>query len=489
MGDSWMGRTERTEKTFFEHLRFVITCDQQGRVVEDATLVVEGDRILDVAPAVEVRDRLVPGPQDAVVDGSSLGVTPGFVDTHVHLSETLSRASFPDHLDTRAWVFHWIMPYYGQLTPEDERIAVLLAASELLRSGTTCFLDMGALNDPRITVPVLGEVGIRGVTGRHAADVKPDPIPEGWSETMVDHHFFPSTEAALEELEACVRELDGHAAGRIRCWVNIQGKEPCSAELHVGAKELSERLGVGTTYHIASTLKEARLIERKYGLPPIARMERLGALGPNLVLAHAVAVTDEEIEILARREAKVAFCPGTSLKLGKGATAIGRYPEMVEAGVTVGLGTDGVSAAGNLNLMRQIHMVAGLFKDARMDPELIGARRALRMATIDGAEALGLDSDIGSLEPGKKADFVIFDLDHPEWIPYHDPIQAVVWSATAASISETWVDGRALFRHGVVTTIPDEVSLRQEARERAQKIISRAGLDRPSGPVTTPVYE
>ena len=479
----------QTQRTFLEHLRFAITADEDDRVVVDATLVVEGGRIVDLGPAREVRERLAPRGEDEVVDASRLGAAPGFIDLHVHLSETLSRASFPDRLDTRAWVFHWVMPYYGELGPDDERVAVLLAASEMLRSGTTCFLDMGALNDPRVTVPALGEVGIRGVTGRHGADVPPDPIPEGWSKAMIEHHFFPSTEAALEELEACVRELDGSADGRIGCWVNIQGKEPCSAELHVGARELSERLGVGTTYHIASTAKEARLIEERYGLSPVARMEHLGALGSNLVLAHAVAVTDEEVEILARRGAKVAFCPGTSLKLAKGATAIGRYPEMLDAGVTVGVGTDGVSASGNLNLMRQMYMVAGLFKDARRDPELIGARRALRMATIDGARALGMEDEIGSLEIGKKADLVLFDLDHPEWVPYQDPVQALVWSATTASIDQTWVDGRAVYRDGRITTIADEEGLRREARERAAALISRAGLDRRDVPVTSTVYE
>jgi 5-methylthioadenosine/S-adenosylhomocysteine deaminase len=218
-------------------------------------------------------------------------------------------------------------------------------------------------------------------------------------------------------------------------------------------------------------------------------MESLGALGSNLVLAHAVALNDDEVEILAQREAKVAFCPGTSLKLAKGATAIGRYPELMEAGVTVGLGTDGVSAAGNLNLIRQMYLAAGLFKDARMDPEMIGARRALHMATIDGARALGLEKDIGSLEPGKKADLVLFDLDHPEWVPYQDPVQALVWSATSASISQTWVDGQLLFADGRVRTIADEPALRQEARERAEALLLRAGLDRPDVPVTTIAYE
>jgi 5-methylthioadenosine/S-adenosylhomocysteine deaminase len=476
-------------RTFLRGLEFAITVDAEDRVIRDATLVVEDDRLAAVGTSSGVAGSMTPGPADVVVDAAGLGATPGFVDTHVHLSETLSRASFPDRLGTRAWVFHWIMPFYGRLTAEDERVSVLLAAVEMLRSGTTCFLDMGALNDPRLTVPVLESVGIRGITGRHAADVRPDEPPPGWSAEMMDHHFFPNARAALDELEACVRELDGAANGRIRCWVNIQGKEPCSAELHVGARALAERLDVGTTYHIASTIEEARSVERKHGRSPIARIAELDGLGPNLVLAHATAATAEEVDLLAAHGTKVAFCPGTALKLAKGATRIGRYPEMLDAGLTVGLGTDGVSASGTLDLKRQMILAAGLFKDARMDPAMVGAARALRMATIDGATALGMDGEIGSLEPGKKADFVLFDLDHPEWTPYRDPVQALVWSASSASISETWVDGRRLYAKSRVTTVPDEPALRREARERAERLIRAAGLDRGDVPVTTSVYE
>jgi 5-methylthioadenosine/S-adenosylhomocysteine deaminase len=475
-------------RTFVERLDFVLTVDPRDRVVRDATLVIEGQRLVAVGPAEEVARSHRPEPGDVVLDGANLGATPGFVDIHVHLSETLTRASFPDRLGTRAWVFHWIMPYYGQLTEEDERVAVTLAAAEMLRSGTTCFLDMGALTDPRGTVPALARTGIRGVTGRHAADVRPAAAPPGWPAAMLDRHFFPDAQAALEELEACVRELDGSADGRIGCWVNIQGKEPCSAELHVGARALAERLGVGTTYHIASTLEEARSVERRHGRTPIARIAALGGLGPNLVLAHAVATSDQEIAILAEHGTKVAFCPGTSLKLAKGATRIGKYPEMLRAGVTVGLGTDGVSASGNLDLKRQMYLVAGLFKDARMDPEAVGAARALRMATIDGARALGMEREIGSLEPGKKADFVLFDVDHVEWVPYRDPLQALVWSASSASIRQTWVDGRPVFVDGRLTGVPDESELRREARARADRLIRAAGLDAADVPVTTSLY-
>ena len=263
-------------RTFVQGLDFALTVDRGNRVIRDATLVVEGDRLLAVGPAEEVAGSHRPEPDDVIVDGAGLGATPGFVDTHVHLSETLSRASFPDCLGTRAWVFHWVMPFYGELTEEDERVSVLVAAVEMLRCGTTCFLDMGALRDPWTTVPALAATGIRGITGRHAADVRPAKVPVGWSDYMMDRHFFPDAAAALEVLEACVRELDGAGDGRIRCWVNIQGKEPCSAELHVGARELAERLGGGTTYHIASTMEETRAVERRHGRTPVARIAALG---------------------------------------------------------------------------------------------------------------------------------------------------------------------------------------------------------------------
>jgi cytosine/adenosine deaminase-related metal-dependent hydrolase len=147
-----------------------------------------------------------------------------------------------------------------------------------------------------------------------------------------------------------------------------------------------------------------------------------------------------------------------------------------------------VAAAGNLSLMRQLHLAAGLFKDARLDENQIGGREALRMATIDGARAIGWDDEIGSLEPGKSADLVLFDLDHHEWTPYDDPLQALVWSVSAASVAETWVAGRPLYREGQVLTIA-EPELRVEARARAADIVRRAGLDRSSTPVTTTLYD
>jgi cytosine/adenosine deaminase-related metal-dependent hydrolase len=475
-------------KTLIEHLDFALTVDANDTVLRDASLVVEDDRIVDIGPAAAVATRRTGETYDRVVNGRTLGVVPGFIDCHVHLSETLSRAVFPDVVNTRAWVFVWAKPFYAAVDEEDEYVGTLLGTTEMLRAGTTCFLDMGAQNDPGVVIRAMGATGIRGVTGRHAADVKPDELPRGWTQEMQDHHFFPDAQTALKVLREAVEKYDNSLGGRARCWVNIEGKEPCSLELHVGSRALAEELGVGTTYHLATSIEEARVSERKHGLWPISRVEAAGGLGPNLVIAHCTAVADHEVELLRRHGVKAAFCPGTAVKIAKGATQIGKYPEMVAAGVPVALGTDGNAASGNMNLMRQMYLYVGMMKDARMDPEVITARQALRAATIDGAKAVMWDHEIGSLEVGKKADLVLFDLDHIEWTPFHDPLQALVFSASSASISETWVDGVAVYRDGAILGV-DEAALRRESRERAAAAVRRAGLDEAGVPTKTTLYD
>jgi len=475
-------------RRLIEHLNIAFTVDANDSILRDASVVIENDRIADIGLAGDLARRHKGGHFDEVIDGRMKAICPGFIDSHVHLSETLSRAVFPDNLNTRAWVFHWAKPFYAHITEEDEYWGALLGMTEMLRGGTTCFLDMGSQYDPGIIVRAMEKIGIRGVTGRHAADNPPTELPRGWTAKMVRHHFFPDAATALKELEQCVRRYNGALNGRVRCWVNIEGKEPCTLELHVGARSLAERLGVGTTYHLATSIEEAKVCENKYGVWPVTRIDKAKGLGKNLVIAHCAAVQDDEVNLLAQRGVKVAFCPCSSLKLGKGATAIGKYPEMVHAGVTVGLGTDGVAAAGNLNLMRQMLIVAGMFKDARLKPDIFLARHALRAATIEGAKLLLWDDEIGSLEIGKKADFVLFDLDHIEWTPFYDPLQALVFSASSASVAETWVDGKPCYQNGKVIGV-DEREIRRKARELATAAVQRAGLNRDDVPTRTTLYD
>src|SRR4051794_34451202 len=233
-------------RSLIENLDVAFLVDANDTILRRASLVLGHDRIIDVGSARDIAARHARGKIDRVIDGEMKAICPGFVDSHVHLSETLSRAVFPDNLNTRAWVFHWAKPFYAFITEEDEDWGALLGITEMLRSGTTCFLDMGSQYDPGIVVRAMEKTGIRGVTGRHAADNPPAELPRGWNDEMVKPHFFKDAAHALELLEACVRKYDGMLDGRVRCWVNIEGKEPCSLELHVGAVKLARRLGVGT---------------------------------------------------------------------------------------------------------------------------------------------------------------------------------------------------------------------------------------------------
>src|SRR5688572_25260025 len=176
-------------RTLIEHLEFAFLVDANDTVLRDASIVIEKDRIVDIGPAAAIAEKHDRAGFDRVIDGAMLGICPGFVDSHVHLSETLSRAVFPDNLNTRAWVFHWAKPFYAHITEEDEYWGALLGITEMLRCGTTCFLDMGSQYDPGIVIRAMGETGIRGITGRHAADNRPAELPRGWTEEMAAHHF------------------------------------------------------------------------------------------------------------------------------------------------------------------------------------------------------------------------------------------------------------------------------------------------------------
>ncbi|MDQ7828061.1 MAG: amidohydrolase [Armatimonadota bacterium] len=466
----------------------VLTVDPQDRVLTAHSIVVEDGRIAALGPTEEIDRRYGETPFDEVIPGRGRLVMPGLVDAHLHFSEQLVRGVFVDTLSTRPWVFNWAKPVYAAMRAEDEYVATLLAGIEMIKTGTTCALDMGAQSDVGAVVRALERVGVRAVTGRHAADRLPERLPPHWTPEMVERHFFPSAEAALGELERCVRQYHGSGGGRIRVWVNIEGKEPCSPELHAGAPALARRLGVGTTYHIASSIEEAQASERRTGKWPVTLLHEWGALQDNLVLAHVVAVRSEEIAYLAEAGTKVAFCPGTALKLAKGATRIGKYPEMLQAGITVALGCDGPSAAGSLDMMRQMYLAAGLFKDARMDPTLIGARQALRMATIDGARALLWDDEIGSVEVGKRADLVLFTLEACDWVPYGDPIQTLVYSASVSSVHTVIIDGRVVMRDRRVLTV-DEHEVYALAREHARRVVERAGIRPGVTPTVSTAYD
>lgn len=458
---------------------FVITVDKQRRVLKNASIVIVGDRVHDIgkADAIDAKYAL---PASAIIESAGTLIAPGFVNTHVHTFEHLSRGLIPDNLPTRPWALGYFFPFQAELTEAEAHLSARLACLDMVKCGTTCFIDSSILNANRYVdgvVQAVEDLGLRAVLGRGMCDKPPADLPGYFRPEWRRAIFSPSTEAALAEAEALLKAWAGRPSGRVRLWATIFGLFTlCSDDLFAGIKRLADRYGTGTNFHMASSLGEAEELEARAGVWPITQLDRLGALGPNVLLTHAIAVKDHEIALLARHGVKVAHCPGAALRLAKGASQIGKIPEMLAAGIPVSLGADGVCSSGTFDHARLLFLVAGLFKDARMDATLIPAETALEMATLNGAKGLLWDDAIGSLEIGKKADLIQYDIRRPEWVPTHDMVRNLVYSADGGSIRTVIVDGRAAVRERR-STLVDEDRLIDEAREAGARIAHRLALD------------
>ena len=471
---------------------YILTLDARRQILVQHSLLIEDGTIADIGPAAEMDARHLAASRDGgtVLEAAGCLVIPGYVNTHVHTFEHLSRGLIPDDLSTYAWAATYARPFYASLTEEEAYVAARLACLEMLRNGTTCFVDVNVLVSLRHldgVAQAVAESGLRAVLGRGVFDRMPKEMADAMAPELRARVLFPSAEAALREVDGLLNRWTSSAGGRIRIWASIYGLFPyCSDELFAGLRAVADRHGVGMAFHIASSIEEARALEARVGAWPITHLDRLGVLGSNLLLTHCTAVTDREVEILAERGTKVAFCPGAALRLAKGTTRIGKIPEMLAAGVTVSLGADGVSSSGSFDPARLVSLAAGLFKDARMDPSLVPAETALEMATLHGARAVLGDDAFGSVEVGKKGDLALYDLDAPEWVPNHDVVRNLVYCADGRSVRTVLVDGRIVYDGGHAVGIDTGQAL-EAARAAGERIARRIGLDpRSRWPVVRP---
>jgi cytosine/adenosine deaminase-related metal-dependent hydrolase len=460
-------------KILIRNADYLLTLDQTRRIITDGAIAIEGGAIQDIGKTEDLLHRHRSN-FDRIIDAKHKLIMPGMIDAHVHSHEHLARGLFPDNVNTFAWTVEWAYRYYGSLTPDEEYLSALLCCIDMIKGGTTCFLETGARFTDMVA-EAARKTGIRAILGNRVMDKKPSKIPTTWSEELIGALYYDSAEQAIKTIESSIRRLNGANNGRIRHWVAINGKRTCSDELYVKAMELSKRLGVGFEFHITSSIEEAMETEKETGDWPISHLDKIGALGPNVLLVHAVFVKDNEIEIIKKRGSKICFCPGTALRVAKGATKAGKFPEMIEAGIPVALGCDGAGGAGSFDMVRQIHLVAGLFKDARVDPSMIPAEKAVEMATIDGAKSLLMEGEIGSLEVGKRADIVLFDLKRPEWLPIHNVVDNLVYSANGQSVDTVIIDGQVVMEEGMLKNI-NEQDILEKARELAPTLAERIHL-------------
>ena len=440
----------------------VVTMNPAREVIADGAVVIRGSEIVAVGKTADVTRS-----HEAldVIDGRRFVVTPGMVNTHIHITgEPLTRGYVPENTTFEENVFQWLCPLYAAHTEDDERLSAQLAAAEMLKSGTTAFLEAGTVRFVDALVDGLVEIGIRGRVGRWVWDLPPEPDV-----------YRQTTDEAVANLEQTIRDHASVADGRIQAWSMVIGHTTCSDELWRAAKETADRHHTGLNFHMSPAAMDPEGFLAQFNQRPAEHLEELGVLGGNVVLVHCVHVDDNEIKLLAKHRCSVAHCPTTALKVAYGVTQIGKMPEMVEAGVNVTVGTDGNNASNYSDLMRATYLVAGLFKDARRDPNVFPAEQAFEMATLGGARALLSGHEIGSIEPGKKADLVLHDRDRPEWTPLHNVASQLVWAADGRSVHTVFVDGRKVVDNYRLTTL-DESDLYRRAQAAGEAIVKRAGL-------------
>jgi 5-methylthioadenosine/S-adenosylhomocysteine deaminase len=425
--------------------------------MNDAFDVVSGDVFVDAGRIVGVGD--VGNVQaDRVVNCGGNYLLPGFVQTHVHLCQTLFRG-YADDLTLLDWLKQRIWPMEAAHTPASLAAAARLAAAELMLGGTTTVLTMETVHDTDAVFEALEPMGLRAVVGKCMMDADP----------AVPARLLEPTSASIDESLALHARWHGRGDGRLRAAFAPRFAVSCSRALLEGVAALSRERGLLVHTHASENRDEIALVRQRTGLANIAYFDDLGLASPQLCVAHCVWVDDAEQQLLARREVKVLHCPGSNLKLASG---IAPVTEMRARGISVSLGADGAACNNHLDMFGEMRLAAGLQAVTR-GPRALAARDVLWMATREGARALGLDADIGSIEPGKRADLIVIDRDRPHLATAPDPISAVVYAARPSDVRTTIIDG-AIVVDDFQLAAADRAAIVADAAAEARALAARA---------------
>jgi 5-methylthioadenosine/S-adenosylhomocysteine deaminase len=438
----------------------VVTMDPHRRLIRDGAVAIKGKRII----AVDKASVLAEGFRAARTIGDRHKVVfPGLIDCHNHPVHFLSKGMIDDMRYPARWRDR-VWPYEATLTAEETQIASTGTFLEMIRNGTTCFADPGTLEPEAVAQAAIG-TGIRGIVARMTWDVHDPSAPA---------EFNDDTGAALARAEEAVQRCAGLGNGRVRAWFSLVRADHVSDRLVHDIKKRADALKIAIHAHLSTTRGQVDAALREWGKTPVARYRDLGALGPNAHLVHMGAITDEDIEILKEFDPSVCHCPSASMFGGFGCIAHGKFPELVEQSVRVVLGTDACAVSRFIDMVRIMYLAACAHKDVKADPTVIGAHKAMEMATIEGAKALLWEDEIGSLEPGKLADLVIADADGIEWQPnpLELPVANLVYSANGSCARTVIIDGRIVMEDRQFTTI-DERDYAMRASTCANTIFAR----------------
>jgi 5-methylthioadenosine/S-adenosylhomocysteine deaminase len=428
----------------------VVTMNPRMPVIAEGVVAVRGDRIAAVGPRNALGAHFSP---TEIVDASDCAVIPGLINGHTHAAMTIFRG-LADDLPLMEWLEGYIFPAEAHLKGEWVRWGTRLACAEMLLGGTTTFCDMYLFEEE--VAEAARESGIRAVVGEVLYDF---PSPN-----------YGPLEEGLRYTEALISRWQGDAL--IRTAVEPHATFTCSPELLKRARSLANEYEVPLIIHVSETREELERVRQQYGDTPVRHLDRLGILDGPTVAAHAVQVDEEELAILLERGVGVVHNPESNMKLASGVAPV---PRMLELGIPVGLGTDGCASNNDLDLFREMDTAAKLHKIHDMDPIVMSAQEVLEMATIGGAKALGLEDEVGTLEPGKRADIVTVDLRQPHLTPLYHVVSHLAYAARASDVRTVIVNGNVVVEEGSLRTLSLE-HIFQAVGEIAGEIHAIVGL-------------
>ncbi|MBT2292022.1 5'-deoxyadenosine deaminase [Paenibacillus albidus] len=434
----------------------IITMNQREEIIT-------GDIRIKDTLIVEIGSGLMPRGDERVIDATNRTVIPGFIQTHIHLCQTLFRGK-GDDLELMDWLRKRIWPLEAAHDEESLYYSAMLGIGELISSGTTTIVDMETVHHTDFAFQAIAKSGIRALSGKVMMDQTGGDVPAALQE---------DTAASLQESVDLLEKWNGYGGGRIQYAFSPRFVISCTERLLTEVRDLSARYKVKVHTHASENLGEIEIVQAMTGMRNIVYLDHLGLANDRLILAHCIWLDGEERRILKERGVHVSHCPGSNLKLASG---IADTPGMLHEQVSLSLGADGAPCNNNLDMFNEMRLAA-IIQKPQHGPTTMDARSVFRMATIGGARAVGMEEQIGSIEVGKKADLALLNLYNFHTFPSYDvdPISRIVYSATRADVETTIIDGEIVMDRGQLKTIDKEVVLR-EANRSIKRLLVHTNL-------------